>query len=264
MKSLFPFPLFVFLTLYLLNGSVAFQSPFILHRRHGAKTARSALYSTAPTLTPKQHDKRQTLLCRDGPYFKLDRFGGKVEFGSTANLVTQLSTTPALDDISAWLSDERRVAKSIWDPNLISERGNSMYTLQVMQLQFVTMTLAPTVDVKMWISSSDSSLPVFELQSLSYNPNLQLLPGVGINTDSLGIVIHVVGNLSPTNDGLGVSGKIAFESGGELPPPMRVLPEQVLKGASDAICDTVTKFAVQSFQRGAIANYKEFSIHSNR
>ena len=188
----------------------------------------------------------------------------RVEFGSTANLVTQLVTTPALDDISAWLSDERRVATSIWDPNLITERGNSMYTLQVMQLQFVTMTLAPTVDVKMWTSSFDMSLPLFELQSLSYNPNLQLLPGVGVNTDSLGIVIDVVGNLTPTEDGMGVVGKIAFESSGELPPPMRILPEPVLKGASDAICDTVTKFAIQSFQQGAIANYKEFTMSNNR
>jgi hypothetical protein len=72
MKSPCPYTLFTLFTLYLINESVAFHSPFTLHSRR-TKTSSSALYSTAPTLTPKQQDERQTLLNRDGPYFKLDR-----------------------------------------------------------------------------------------------------------------------------------------------------------------------------------------------
>jgi len=188
----------------------------------------------------------------------MDRFAGKVEFGSTANLVTQLSQTPNQDLIAGWLSDERRVALSIWDPKLVSEKGNAIFQLQVMQLQFVTITLAPTVDVKMW-TSQRNNLPVFSLQSIAFDPNLQILPGVGVKADSLGIVIEVVGDLRPTEDGKGVMGKIAFQSGGELPPPMRLLPEPALKAATDTICDTVTKFAIQSFQQGAIAKYQEYA-----
>lgn len=223
------------------------------------KTTRLQLSSSAPTLTPQQQERRTILLNRNGPYFKLDRFSGRVEFGSTANLVTQLSQTPNKELISGWLSDERRVALSIWDPQLITELGKSVYQLQVMQLQFVTITLAPTVDVKMWTTVDSSDLPSFSLQSISFDPNLQILPGIGVNADSLGIVIEVVGDLRPTQDGMGVTGKIAFESGGELPPPMRLLPEPALKAASDTICDTVTQFAIQSFQQGAIAKYKEYA-----
>lgn len=228
------------------------------HIQQRGRTASSLYSSVAPTLTPKQLDRRKTLLSRNGPYFKLNRIKGTVEFGSTANLITQLSQTPQQAKIAGWLSDERRVALSIWDPSLIQEQGNSVYQLQVMQLQFVTITLAPTVDVKMW-TNKNNGLPVFSLQSISFDPNLQILPGMSVNADSLGIVIEVVGNLRPTEDGKGVTGKIAFQSSGELPPPMRLLPEPVVKAASDTICDTVTKFAIQSFQQGAIAKYKEYA-----
>ena len=215
------------------------------------------LQSTAPTLTPIQQQRRSTLLSRNGPYFKLERYGGKVEFGSTANLVTKLTHEPSQEMIAGWLSDERRVALSIWDPKLITDMGKSVYQLRVMTLQFITIQLQPTVELKMW-TDSHNGLPVFSLQSIAFDPNLQILPGISVNADSLGIVIEVAGDLRPTEDGKGVMGKISFQTAGELPPPMRLLPEPAFKAASDSICDTITKFAVESFQRGAIAKYKEY------
>lgn len=273
MKPLHPGRINALITLGVLLISIhvqfvtAFQSrTFLTHTLNRNPPARAVSpitttklhQSTAPTLTPKQQDRRSTLLNRNGPFFQLNRMKGTVQFGSTANLVTQLSPTPNHNSIAGWLSDERRVALSLWDPSLLSERGNAVYQLQVMQLQFVTMTLAPTVDVKMW-TDNEENLPVFSLQSIAFDPNLQLLPGLGVKADSLGIVIEVVGDLRPTLDGKGVTGKIAFETGGELPPPMRLLPEPALKAASDVICDTVTKFAIQSFQKGATDKYNEYA-----
>jgi hypothetical protein len=204
-----------------------------------------------------QQQRRSTLLGRNGPYFQLNRMTGKVEFGSTANLVTQLDKTGSQELIAGWLSDERRVALSIWDPKLIKELGDSVYQLQIMTLQFVTIQLSPTVDVKMW-TENDSELPVFSLHSMSFDPNLQILPGIGVSAQSLGIVIEVAGELRPTQDGTGVTGRISFQTRGDLPPPMRLLPETVLKAASDSINETVSRFAVRSFQRGAAAKYGEF------
>jgi len=203
---------------------------------------------------------RDTILRRNGTYFKLNRFSGKVEFGSTANLITTFDKNDANDEIiKEWLSDEKRIALSIWDEKLLTDLGNSVYRLQLMTLQFVTLQLAPSVDTRMWIEKgNDGKTPVFKLQSIDFDPNIELLPGINVSAKSLGIQIEVVGELRPSKDGKGVEGRIGFVSGGDLPPPMRLLPEPALKSASDLICKTVNDFAIMSFQNGARKKYKEF------
>ena len=210
-------------------------------------------------------------------YFQCNRRTGNVGFGATAQLATKLvlddsdrpNTSNNPDDnmsIAKWLSDSdgRRLALSIWDPYLITDLGNSVYRLQTMDLQFVTIKLAPSADVQMWTtieeaqhpsssSSSSSTAPAFSLQSIDYNPNIQLLPGLGVPAEALGITIEVVWDLRSSRDGTGVTGTISFQTSGTLPVPMRLLPEELLKSTSEAIYQIVVDFAVASFQKGAIA-----------
>jgi len=159
--------------------------------------------------------------------------------------------------IDEWLRDERGLALSIWDPKLIKEMDNNVFRLEVMTLQFVTLQLAPWVDIQMkTVLDEKQQQPVFTLQSVSFDPNVQLLPGMRINAEALGIVIEVAGQMR--RSGQGVTGTIAFQTTGKLPPPLRILPEPALKAASDTINQTVVKFAIRSFQNGAKKNYKEF------
>ncbi|KAL3930093.1 MAG: hypothetical protein SGARI_004580 [Bacillariaceae sp.] len=109
-----------------------------------------------------------------------------------------------------------------------------------MPLQFVTLQLQPAVD------------------SLGFEPNLQILPGMSVTAESLGLQLEVVGDLRPTVDGKGVTGKICFQSKGALPPPLRLVPESALKLAANSINDTVVKFAISSFQKGARQKYAEY------
>jgi hypothetical protein len=114
--------------------------------------------------------------------------------------------------------------------------------------------------MKMWTQSDPkrNGKPVFLLQSVSFDPNIQLFPGVGVSAATLGVEIEVVGQLRPTKDGKGVAGTISFATKGMLPPPMRLLPESALRFAANTIDETIVKFAIQSFQKGAIQKYKEF------
>jgi len=215
-------------------------------------------------LSPKERAVRTKLLdgSKNGPFFKLDRFGGKIEFGATANLVTTLAGANS-QNLQEWIQDERRIAMSIWDKDLIREKPNNVFELKVMTLQFVTIQLAPSVDIRMWSqppsASSSSEVPQFLMQSVSFDPNIQLLPGIGMSAKDLGIQIEVVGELQPTQDGKGVEGKITYRSTGLLPPPMRLLPEVAIKTAVNTISDTVTSFAISNFQKGdARITCKEF------
>ena len=207
---------------------------------------------------PLESKDRKTILNRNGSHFKLDRMRGKVEFGSTAKLVTTLDNAD-LATVSSWLGDEKRVALSIWDEKLIEERGDSVYRLKLMKLQFVTLQLEPSVDNRMWIEKDENSgVPVFKLQSVDFDPNVQFLPGMSVPASVLGIEIEVVGELFPSSNGKGLEGKIGFLTKGNLTPPMRMLPEPALKSASSIICNTISEFAIQSFQKGARSKYREY------
>jgi len=172
------------------------------------------------------------------------------------------------DIISKWLLDERRVAEAIWDPKLLSDLGENNYRLQLMTLNFVTIQLAPSVDVQMWTEqgAGDNSIPSpkFRLQSIAFDPNVQILPGVGIDAGRLGIHIDVAGEMRVSEDGRGLSGRIGFVSSGILPPPLRLLPDSALRGATELICRQVSSFAIQSFQRGATAKYRKFHSEEQR
>ena len=229
-----------------------------------ASKGRRAFVSSSALAAKMTPARRLTLMSRQGPYFQLDRASGHIEFGATASLVTQLSPQPAPDSIAAWLQDERNLALSIWDPNLIQEQTESVYRLQLMTLQFVTIQLAPWVDMEMktYMARSQSdptrTLPIFRLSSLQFDPNLTVLPGLSVTAESLSLVIDVAGELRPARNGTGVAGSIAFSTKGRLPLPLRVLPEAALQAASDRINDTVAQFAIQSFQKGAQSNYLAF------
>jgi hypothetical protein len=263
--------------------------------KHGGPSATTTTITTtslnAQPAAPRQQSfqeraRRQELLSRNGPYFQLNKRTGNVGFGATAQLATKLqklddddseeerpssSSNNSADDVAKWLSDSdgRGLALSIWDPDLITDLGNSVYRLQTMDLQFVTIKLAPSVDIQMWTTTTATTTTaqqqqqqqqpvVFSIQSIDYNPNIQLLPGLGVPADALGVTIEVVGELRPSRDGTGVTGVVSFQSSGILPLPMRILPEGVLKSAAEAFNQIIVDFAVASFQKGAIAKFQEF------
>lgn len=219
--------------------------------------------------TPQQKARRKELLKRDGPYFALDKRSGEIEFGAATKLVTDLSKSPGVDraSIEEWLGDNdgKGLALSIWDENLMTVLPDSVYRLQTMPLKFVTLELQPSVDLQMWTQPSGKNRagrqlpPIFKLNSVAFETNLRLLPGLGIiSSEALGIFIEVAGDLRPSEDGKGVTGTISFQTRGLLPPPLRILPSAALELAANSINETIVQFAVASFEKGAIAKYDEF------
>jgi len=191
----------------------------------------------------------------DKTLFNLNKQDGAVEFGASADLVTKLEANPRASEVIAyWLKDVNRVAASLWRKDLIRKVEKDIYRLQVMQLQFVTIQLAPSVDLRMW-TEKQSTTPVFKLESVDFDPNVQILPGVGLSAEQLGIKIKVAGNLGVSEDGTGLEGSIGFITTGILPPPLRILPTRILEGAADAINREIVKFAIESFQAGATREY---------
>jgi hypothetical protein len=225
------------------------------------RLSRRPLQTTSINARPRQRQQwtereRQTILGRNGEHFKLDRMSGKIEFGSSSRIQTILDGADEAS-VKKWLSNDKQIAVSIWDPKLIKEIEPKVYRLKCMTLMFVTIQLAPHVDVRMYEEEQGS---IFKLESVAFDPNIQILPGVGVSADQLGILIDVVGELHPSRDCKGVDGKIGFVTKGELPPPMRLLPEQALKSSLSTINRTITSFAVNNFQKGARDNFREFLL----
>ena len=232
----------------------AFMSQSPSHRHRTLKT--TSLDARTRQRKPWSERERQTILSRNGEHFKLDRMRGNIEFGSSSRIQTILDGADEAA-VRRWLSDDRQIAMSIWDPKLIKEVEPKVYRLKLMTLMFVTIQLSPHVDVRMFEEGQGS---LFKLESVAFDPNIQILPGVGVSADQLGIIIDVVGELYPSRDGKGVDGKIGFVTKGELPPPMRLLPEQALKSSLSTINRTITNFAISNFQRGARDKFREFLL----
>jgi hypothetical protein len=238
--------------------SFAFNTCYSTPRMPPSTSSALNAKSTRKAWTTRE---RNTILDRNGEYFTLDRFSGKIQFGSSSLIRTTLDDA-SMPLIEKWLSNDKAIAMSIWDEKLIQEVEPQVYRLKLMTLMFVTIQLSPHVDVRMWTdtnnNNSGGSNIVFKLESIGFDPNIQILPGVGVNADSLGILIDVVGELYPSRDGRAVEGKIGFVTSGELPPPMRLLPEQALKGSLSTINKTITNFAVKSFKDGARRKFAQF------
>jgi hypothetical protein len=201
-------------------------------------------------------------MSRDALFFDIDQSKTKIEFGASIDLVTNLEEQGDREAIEEWLRDGRTLALSIWDD--IEELSENMYKLRIMKLQFVTLQLQPTVDVQMKTVTARSvkdpqrEFPLFRLQSIDFDPHLEVLPGMRITAETLGIVIHVVGDLRPTIDGRGVTGKVSFATTGNLPPALAILPQGVLKTTANSINKTIISFASKSFENGARARYEQF------
>lgn len=221
-----------------------------------SRRSSTSIHAKTRQRQPWTERERQTILGRDGEHFQLDRMRGNIEFGSCSRIRTNLDRADEAT-VKRWLSDDKQIAMSIWDPKLIKEVEPKVYRLKLMTLMFVTIQLAPHVDVRMYEEGQGS---VFKLESIAFDPNIQILPGIGVSADQLGIIIDVVGELYPSKDGRGVDGKIGFVTKGELPPPMRLLPEQALKSSLSTINRTITQFAISSFQKGAQAQFREFLL----
>ena len=97
---------------------------------------------------PWSERERQTILSRNGEHFKLDRMRGNIEFGSSSRIQTILDGADEAA-VKRWLSDDKQIAMSIWDPKLIKEVEPKVYRLKLMTLMFVTIPLSPHVDVRM-------------------------------------------------------------------------------------------------------------------
>jgi hypothetical protein len=165
---------------------------------------------------------------------------------------------------------------------MMQNLGNNLYTLELMTVQFVTITLAPKVVVSMWteeklekIEATSSSAEavankenaeeveyIFKIESVSFDPNIKILslPGMPaeVSAQDLGINIGVVGELGVSEEGTGLFGAIGFKTKGTLPPLMRLLPKSVLQGAVEIINKQIVTFAISNFQRGATTEYGKY------
>ena len=246
-----------------LTNVTCFMSPSLTNLVTGSNNGRDVSHKTI--LQARRQQPRRGILDnnKDGDIFKLKPFSGNIEFGNAGSSTIRLSDDNQQEALSQWLQDTRQVALSIWDGDLIQDLGDNVFRLELMSLQLVTIELKPSVDVKMW-TEEDGETTIFKMQSVGFDPNIKTLPFVGISPDSLLLQVEVEGVLSPTEDGNGLTGRIGFLCTGVLPPPMRMVPEPILKAAITTINRTVSAFAMYGFQQGVKTNFRKFLRTMNK
>mmetsp|Transcript_5141 Transcript_5141/g.7547 ORF Transcript_5141/g.7547 Transcript_5141/m.7547 type:complete len:268 (+) Transcript_5141:46-849(+) len=208
----------------------------------------TAFAASAPT--GREAAARAKILDRRGAHFELSPFTGKIEFGNTAVVDTPLDGASA-GSVSRWLSDTTAVANAMWEDK--TRLSDGVWRLNVADIQFITIGLAPTVDLAVYADREGT----FHVQSVAFDPNVKVL-GVGMDARQLDIDIKVCGELTPSRDGSGLTGRIGFQTAGNLPPPMRLLPPPIMQQASAVINGQIMKLAKQSFQKGVRLEFRKF------
>ena len=83
-----------------------------------------------------------------------------------------------------------------------------------------------------------------------------------LDAASLRIEIETVGYLKQDNIENGgqrtVLGVISFQTSGDLPPSLRLVPEGALKAAAEAINGQIVQLAVRNFEAGAKKDFASF------
>ncbi len=217
----------------------------------------------ASSLSMPSAELRKDLLTSKGPHFERPQ-PNRVTFGLTFDLRTTLidpSSSPDKESIVTWLSDPSRVARAVWPSGMITPLSSpDSYRLEVQPTSFLTLNLAPTVDTLMTVRtpSSDPNDRIFDLTSTGYDPGVTVLPGLTLTEADLGIKITVAGQLRASKDGRSMYGALGFRTEGVLPGPLAILPDDVIRGAGDAVSERIAALAKENFKKEAIRAYNEW------
>ena len=222
----------------------------------------SALSQSSPPISARAFSPafRRSLLSNPGHRFSLK--SPSVSFGTTATLKTPLLSPDSPADrlfVNNFLSSASRVTNAIWDPSLASRVNSTTVDLQLLDLNFLTLSLSPTVTVDARIrQDADTGDNIYELTSLSFAPNLRVLPGLGVTSAPSSLQIDCVGQLRPSRDGRSIFGAIAFEIEGNLGSALMLVPRSVMEKAARTLTEKVLAFAEANFVKGVEREVKRF------
>ena len=155
-------------------------------------------------------------------------------------------------------SDPVGICLSSWGPGKVQPAENGaegQFVIRVDDFDFVMLKLGVDLTAEVWLDSSTSP-GTARLESKGFK-----LVGPGLDDIAEMIDIRVSGRMrpSPADSALSsLTGDVAFEASGQLPPLLQGVPESVLRAAARLVSESLISAAADRFSKAVPASYSKW------
>jgi hypothetical protein len=164
----------------------------------------------------------------------------------TASLSVEIAVPEQPIPILHYLRQPQRLVYALVDSSRIVQLSEEVFRLKMRPLTFMTLSLQPTVDMRVWAESSGT----IQLRSLS----CEIL---GIEYINQRFSLDLKGYLSPEqlSTGTRLRGKADLEVQVELPPPFSFMPKSILEATGNGLLKSVLLTIKQRLLYQLLADY---------
>ncbi|MCU0525326.1 MAG: DUF1997 domain-containing protein [Elainella sp. Prado103] len=154
--------------------------------------------------------------------------------------------------IQHYLRQPQRLVHALIDPNRVEALGNDQFRFKMRPLHFMTLTLQPTVDLKIWAESEGR----IHLQSTG----CEIL---GIEYINQRFGLQLVGELFPITrlSKTYLSGEARLRVEVDMPPPLSFTPRPIVEATGNGLLHSVLLTIKQRLAHQIVADYSEWVSH---
>lgn len=157
--------------------------------------------------------------------------------------------------IQHYLRQPHRLVQALVDPSRIEHPSEEVFRLKMRPLSFMTLTIQPTVDMKVW-AESDGTV---NLKSIACQ-----IRGFEYLNERFGL--NLIGKLYPCeiNGVTYLKGRADLEVKVELPPPFWLTPKAILEATGNGLLKSVLLTIKQRLMHQLLLDYRRWASSDDR
>ncbi|MDZ8106075.1 MAG: DUF1997 domain-containing protein [Nostoc sp. DedQUE12a] len=173
----------------------------------------------------------------------------------TASQSVEIAVPEEPIPIQYYLRQPQRLVKALVDNSRIQQLSEEIFRLKMRPLTFMSLSIQPTVDMKVWVESND----IIYLRSLS----CEIL---GLEYINQRFALNLKGHLSPKelSTGTRLQGRADLEVQIDLPPPFSLTPKPILEATGNALLKSVLVTVKQRLLHQLLADYRRWVISQTK
>jgi len=151
--------------------------------------------------------------------------------------------------IQHYLRQPQRLVNALVDTSRVQQLSEEVFRLQMRPLSFMSLSIQPTVDMRVWAESSG----IIYLRSLACEIR-------GVEYINQRFSLNLQGYLSPyqSSSGTRLEGKADLEVQVELPPPLSFTPKPILEATGNGLLKSVLVTVKQRLSHQLLADYRHW------
>ena len=164
----------------------------------------------------------------------------------TASQSVEIAVPEQPISIQHYLRQPQRLVNALVEPSRIEQLSEEYFRLKMRPLAFMTLSIQPTVDLKVWAESNGT----VHLQSVACEIR-------GVEYINQRFALNLKGHLSPyqLNDQTRLKGKADLEVQVELPPPLSLVPNSLVEATGNGLLKSVLLTIKQRLLNQLLVDY---------